>query len=101
MEARRMSTAPKLRMLKVERVDLEPLVANYGPALIDRAIADALGRALGLSVDQIVRRNVAGIRSTALTPDLAGFDIRRFLGDLSPGESIDVRHTVGLVDPIT
>jgi hypothetical protein len=82
-------------------LDLVPLVANYGPALIDRAIADALGRALGLSFDQIVRRNVAGIRSTALTPDLAGFDIRRFLGDLSPGESIDVRHTVGLVDPIT
>ena len=82
-------------------LDLVPLVANYGPALIDRAIADALGRALELSFDQIVRRNVVGIRSTALTPDLGGFDIRRFLADLSPGESIDVRHTVGLVDPIT
>jgi hypothetical protein len=83
------------------RLDLVPLVASYGPALIDRAIVDALGRALGLSFDQIIRRNVAGIRSTALTPDLAGFDIGRFLADLTPGETIDVRHTVGLVDPIT
>jgi hypothetical protein len=82
-------------------LDLVPLVASYGPALIDRAIADALGRALGLSFDQIIRRNVAGIRLTALTPDLAGFDIGRFLGGLFPDDAIDVRHTVGLVDPIT
>jgi hypothetical protein len=83
------------------RLDLVPLVASYGPALIDRAIADALGRALGLSFDQMIQRNVLGIRSTALAPDLAGFDIGRFLAGLSPGEAIDVRHTVGLVDPIT
>lgn len=81
-------------------LDLVPLVASYGPALLDRAIADALGRALGLSFADMVRRNVLGIRSTALTPDLAGFDMPRFLAGLTPGEAIDVRHTVGLVDPI-
>src|SRR5581483_3000873 len=79
---------------------LVPLVAAYGPALVDRAILDALGRALGLSFADLVSRNVAGIGATALTPDLAGWDITRFLSGLKPGRQIAVRHTVGLVDPI-
>jgi hypothetical protein len=93
------NTMPE-QLARGARFDLVPLVASYGPALIDRAIADALGRALGLSFDRFIRDNVAGIRAIALTPDLAGFDVGRFLASLSPGEAIDVRHTVGLVDPI-
>ncbi len=79
---------------------LVPLVASYGPALLDRAILDALGRALELPFAELVRRNVAGLAATELTPDLAGYDLVRFLADLGPGEDIAVRHTVGLVDPI-
>jgi hypothetical protein len=79
---------------------LDPLVASYGPALLDRAILDALGRALGRSFAELVRANVPGMAVTALTPDLAGFPLDRFLAGLVPGASIDVRHTVGLVDPI-
>jgi hypothetical protein len=79
---------------------LVPLAASYGPALLDRAILDALGRALGLSFAELIRRNVAGLALTELTPDLAGFDLARFLRGLQPGTSIAVRHTVGLVDPI-
>src|SRR5262249_6326104 len=40
---------------------LNPLVAAYGPALIDRAILDALGRATGQSFAGMITRNVAGI----------------------------------------
>jgi hypothetical protein len=80
---------------------LMPLVACYGPALLDRAILDAVGRAMGLSFAEMVRRNVAGIEvREELTPDLAGFDLAGFLGRLQPGRDIAVRHTVGLVDPI-
>lgn len=79
---------------------LVPLVASYGPALLDRAIIDALGTTLGLSFAEMIRRNVAGIDHVDLVPDLAGFDIARFLASLSPGLAIDMRHTVGLVDPI-
>ena len=79
---------------------LVPLVACYGPALLDRAILDALGRAEGLSFAEMIRRNVAGIGATELTPDLAGYDLPRFLAGLQPGREIAVRHTVGLVDPI-
>ena len=80
---------------------LVPLVASYGPALLDRAILDALGRAMELSFADMVARNVAGIEVDAqLTPDLAGYDLPRFLTGLQPGRSIGVRHTVGLLDPI-
>jgi hypothetical protein len=81
---------------------LVPLVASYGPALLDRAILDAVGRAEGLSFPDMIRRNVAGIQVRSdLTPDLAGVDLSRFLHALQPGRDIAARHTVGLVDPIT
>ncbi|HEX8165043.1 MAG TPA: mandelate racemase [Beijerinckiaceae bacterium] len=82
-------------------LDLNPLVASYGPALLDRAIVDSLGRALQRSFPDIVSQNLAGVRATDLTPDLAGFDLEKFLGGLRMAPSIEVRHTVGLVDPIT
>ncbi|MBL8700728.1 MAG: mandelate racemase [Alphaproteobacteria bacterium] len=80
---------------------LNPLVANYGPALLDRAILDALGRALGRSFQDLVRTNAAGLRVGELTPDLAGFALDGFLAALAPRPTIDVRHTVGLVDSLT
>ncbi len=80
---------------------LNPLVANYGPALIDRAVLDALCRALGLSVYDVLGRNLIGLAPAALAPDLAGFDLDRFLASRTPPARIAARHTVGLVDPIT
>ena len=80
---------------------LNSLVANYGPALVDRAVLDALCRALQLPFHEVIRRNLAGIQVTPLTPDLAGFDLDAFLAGLQPPERIAARHTVGLVDPIT
>jgi hypothetical protein len=80
---------------------LVPLVASYGPALLDRAILDALGRAMGLSFAEMVARNVPGVAAIdGVTPDLAGHDLPRFLAGLRPGRTIAARHTVGLVDPI-
>jgi hypothetical protein len=83
------------------QLGLVPLVASYGPALLDRAILDAVGRAEGLSFAEMIRRNAAGIDiRDELTPDLAGYGLVGFLGSLQPGRDIAVRHTVGLVDPI-
>jgi L-alanine-DL-glutamate epimerase-like enolase superfamily enzyme len=70
------------------------LVENFGPALLDRALLDALCRALGISFYQAVRTNAPGIAF----PDL---DMPRFLAGLQPRHEIAARHTVGLVDPIT
>lgn len=80
---------------------LNPLVACFGPALIDRAVLDALCRLLGVSFFDAVKRNLAGIEAGALTPDLQGFDLNRWLGGLSSPTTLDARHTVGMVDPIT
>jgi hypothetical protein len=79
---------------------LVPLVAAYGPALLDRAVLDALGRLSGLSFAGMLKRNLPGIAVTELTPELAGFDLAAFLASLEPRPDIALRHTVGLLDPI-
>ena len=66
---------------------LNSLVANYGPALIDRALLDALCRALGQPFHEVIRSNRAGIQVTPLTPDLAGFDLDAFLAGLRPANT--------------
>ena len=76
-----------------------PLLANYGPALIDRAILDALCRAHKLSFTSLMRANLAGIGDAH--PAFAGFDFDRFLAALAPAPTIEARHTVGMVDAIT
>ncbi len=80
---------------------LNPLVASYGPALLDRAILDALGKATGQSFATIISTNVPGIEATGLTPDIMDAHLQPFLVGLKPGATIDLRHTVGLVDPLT
>jgi L-alanine-DL-glutamate epimerase-like enolase superfamily enzyme len=69
---------------------LNSLVAGYGPALVDRALLDALCRGLGIPFYDAVRRNVVGLNLSS-----------HFLESLHPGTQIAARHTVGLVDPIT
>lgn len=71
------------------------LVQNYGPALIDRAVLDALCRALGVSFYRAVRNNVVGAGS------FEGMDLGAFFGTLQPRAAVAARHTVGLVDSIT
>ena len=82
---------------------LNPLVANFGPAQIDRAVLDALCKCLGVSFYEAAQRNLVGIDPGLLParlPELAGFDMTRFLAQLAPAKTIAARHTVGLVDVI-
>jgi hypothetical protein len=79
---------------------LNSLVACYGPALIDRAVLDALCRALGISFYQAVQKNVFGLTAPGWQADLMAFDMDEFLAGLKPRQSIAARHTVGLLDPI-
>jgi len=71
------------------------LVENYGPALLDRALLDALCRALGVSFYRAVQSNLVGAGS------FEGIDLGEFFATLKPRAAIAARHTVGLVDPIT
>ena len=76
-----------------------PLLASYGPALLDRALLDALCRALGTSFYAAVQANAVGLGARHAA--FAGFDWDAFVHTLRPARSIAARHTVGLVDAIT
>ena len=71
------------------------LVENYGPALLDRALLDALCRVLGVSFYQAIRANLVG------APVFEGLALGAFFATLQPRSTIAARHTVGLLDPIT
>ena len=86
------------------------LLANYGPAVIDRAVLDALCRCRGVSFYSAMRANLAGIGGSDLASTsclgaarsaFAAFDFDAFLGTLEPATAIDARHTVGMLDAIT
>jgi L-alanine-DL-glutamate epimerase-like enolase superfamily enzyme len=76
-----------------------PLLASYGPALIDRAVLDALCRMQGVSFYDAMHANLPGIGDARR--EFAGFDFDTFLASLKPADSIEARHTVGMVDAIT
>jgi hypothetical protein len=80
---------------------LNPLIASYGPALIDRAVLDAVCRMHGASFFDAMAANLPGMTPGDVAPDLAGLDVDAFLRGLKPLTSVHARHTVGLVDPIT
>jgi hypothetical protein len=80
---------------------LNPLVASYGRALLDRAMLDALLKLQGVSFWAGMRANIGGMATHAVAPDLAGFDFAAMLAGATPLARLHARHTVGLVDPIT
>jgi hypothetical protein len=81
------------------RLGFNPLLASFGPALIDRAVLDALCRVLQISFYSAIQVNVAGIGPAH--PAFAGLDMNAFLAGLAPASGIEARHTVGMVDAIT
>ena len=76
-----------------------PLLSAYGPALLDRAVLDALCRAQGVSFYSAIRHNLPGIG--AAHPAFGELGISDFAARLAPAERIEARHTVGMVDAIT
>ena len=81
--------------------DLNPLIASFGPALLDRAILDALCQLKEISFYTAMQSNLPEIEPARLAPDLAGFDMAGLLARLQPAQSIHARHTIGLADPLT
>jgi hypothetical protein len=76
-----------------------PLLANYGPALLDRAVLDALCRSRGVSFYAAMQSNLPGIGGERR--EFGAFDFDKFLAGLQPAADIEARHTVGMVDAIT
>jgi hypothetical protein len=79
--------------------DIPPLAALFGPAEIDKAILDALLRALEVNFFDGMAGNVAGL-DARLSRDLRDEDISTFLAGRQRLERVAIRHTVGLDDKI-
>ena len=76
------------------------LGASFGSSMLERAVIDAVGRLAGRSLFELVRDDHLGIDLGAISPELRGRALREFL-PVRPLERVAVRHTVGLLDPIT
>lgn len=76
------------------------LGASFASSMMERAVIDAVGRHSGLTFDQMVRENSLSIDPSALLPEVGYSDM---LGALParPLDEVALRHTVGLVDPIS
>lgn len=80
---------------------LNAITASFAPALIDRAVMDALCRLEDLTFAQSVQANRPGIKPEVLLSEFEGFDMDGFLAKLSPSSELYARHTIGMVDPLT
>jgi hypothetical protein len=78
---------------------IPPLAAAFGIAEIDKAVLDALLRAVGTDFFSGMRGNIAGIDSR-LTPDLSSSAIIQFLASRDPSTRVAVRYTIGILDSI-
>jgi len=87
------------QIARCARADIPALAAAYGPAELDKAILDALLRALGLDIFSGLKQNVSGL-DARLTPDIDNAIIGQFLNSRQPTSRILVRHTVGMLDPL-
>ena len=76
------------------------LGAAFGSSMLERAVIDGVGRLTGRSYFELVRDDHLGIDLGAITPALQGRAVRDFL-PAQPLGRLHVRHTVGLIDPIT
>lgn len=77
-----------------------PLLWGLGTSLVERAMIEAFCRLQGTNFGQAVRSNAFGLRLDAFNPELRGL----VPADVLPGSPItvtNVRHTVGLGDPLT
>jgi len=77
-----------------------PLLAGFGVSLIERAILDAFCHVMGVPFAEALRCNLPGIRLGEMRTELAGYQPCDLL-PTRPLESVIVRHTVGLGDPLT
>ena len=78
----------------------EELTAAFCSAFIERALIDALCRAIGEPVFSGIRSPDIGFQPGMVHPELKGLELAALL-PARPGTRFFVRHTVGLSDPIT
>ena len=81
------------------RRGVNDLLASNGAALMERALIDGLGGALGQPYFALLQDNVLGLALGRIHAELEGLELAAVL-PAAPVRSLYIRHTVGLVDPI-
>ncbi len=76
------------------------LGASFGVSMIERAMIDGVGRALGLSFRAMLAIDALGLRPATVFPELDGMSVSEAL-PATPLTKLDLRHTIGMVDPLT
>lgn len=77
-----------------------PLLWNFGVSLVERALIDAFCRAKSTTFHEAVTTNTLGIDLGTIHAELHGQPPAAFLPQ-QPHATLTVRHTIGLVDPLT
>lgn len=77
-----------------------PLLAQLGTALVERAVLDALCRGSGIPLAEAVLTGALPLDLGSIHPELAGLAPSALL-PRSPRTTLEIRHTVGLGDPLT
>lgn len=79
---------------------LNKLTGAFGSALFERAIIEALGRMHRASLRDMLRHDALGLRPAEIHPNTNADHLQRWLA-ISPAGTVAVRHTVGMLDPLT
>lgn len=87
------------RVLAVPFEAADRLVRGFGVALVERAVMDAACRAAGVPFHTALREDLFGVRPARVHPELDGWSLSESL-PAAPAKSVQVRHTVGLLDPL-
>jgi hypothetical protein len=80
--------------------DQEDLTSSFASALLERALLDAICRLSNKSMFDMLREDRVGFRPGLLHRELQGIDFRNVLPS-RPVTEINIRHTVGIFDPLT
>jgi hypothetical protein len=78
---------------------LPPLLTNFGCSLVERALIEAVCRALNQPFADALRSGQLGMRLDAIHPSLRDMTLADFL-PAEPLARLIIRHTVGLSDPL-
>lgn len=90
--------------IEVDRASVEGgfnrLGASFGVSMIERAMLDGVGKATGRSFRKLLTDNTLGLRPEAVFAELRGMTVSDALPEV-PLTRLDLRHTIGMVDPLT
>ena len=79
--------------------DASSLVRGFGVALMERAVIDAACRASGCSFYDALRKDLFCFDPSTMHSELSGWSLSDSLSQ-PPQRSVEVRHTIGMDDPL-